>query len=246
MRNKFIVIGLLVMAVMVSACGSIVPGATPVSAANGSSEIRTISVNGTSQVVLEPDIAFVSIGVHSEAGDAKASVASNNQQTQAVIDALVAAGVDMKDIQTINFSIYPMDRYSPSGEVTEKIFAVDNTVYVKVRNLDGLGELLDAAVEAGANTVYGITFDLEDKQAAVAQGRESALENARQQAEQLAAAAGVSLGQVHSISSYSSNGPTPIAYDGRGGGAADMAASVPVTPGQLTITVDISVVYEIQ
>lgn len=248
MRNKFIVLGLLVMAAMVSACGALDLGATAASAAETSSDLRTISVNGSSQVVLEPDIAFISIGVHSEAQDAKAAVANNNQQTQAVIDALIAAGVDAKDIQTNNFSIYPQDRYSPTGEVLEKFFSVDNTVSVKMRDLDGLGDLLDAAVEAGANTIYGISFDLEDKQEAIAQGRGAALENARQQAEQLAEAAGVTLGQVHSISSYSSV-PYPMAYDVRGlggGGSGEAASSVPITPGQLTITVEISVVYEIQ
>jgi len=249
MRNKFILIGLLVLvaSVMLSACGSIVPGSAAASTGTGGTLPRTISVNGTSQMILTPDIAYISIGVHSEAQDAQEAMASNNQQSQAVIDALVAAGVDVKDIQTINFSIYPQDRYSPTGEVLEKFFAVDNTVYVKIRDLDGLGGLLDTAVQAGANTVYGISFDVEEKQAAIAQGRESALKDARQQAEQLAKAAGVSLGSVYSISTYSS-APIPMAYDGRGlgGGAADVASSVPVTPGQMTITVEVSVVYEIQ
>ena len=136
---------------------------------------------------------------------------SNNQQTQAVIDALVAAGVDAKDIQTTNFSIYPQERYSPTGELLGKYFAVDNTVYVKVRDLESLGGLLDAAVQAGANTVYGISFDIENKDAAMEQGRKEAIENARKQAEQLAAAAGVTLGPVYSISSYSSY-PVPMAY----------------------------------
>ena len=246
MRNKLFLLGLLVVAVMLSSCGSIAPGVA--SAANGSGTMpRTISVNGTSQIILAPDIAYISIGVHSEAQDAQASMASNNEQSQAVIDALVAAGVDVKDIQTSNFSIYPQDKYSPTGEVSGKIFAVDNTVSVKIRDLDGLGSLLDTAVQAGANTVYGISFDVEDKQAAISQGREAALENARQQAEQLAKAAGVSLGSVYSISTFS-NAPIPMAYDARGmgGGAAEMASSTPITPGQLTITVDVSVVYEIQ
>lgn len=247
MRNKFIVIGFLVMAVMLSACGSLTAGNAVASTGNGGSLPRTISVNGTTQIILTPDIAFISIGVHSEAQDAQEAMASNNQQSQTVIDALLAAGVDMKDIQTVNFSIYHQEKYSPTGEVQEKVFAVDNTVYVKIRDLDGLGSLLDTVIQAGANTVYGISFDVEDKQAAIAQGREAALEDARMQAEQLAEAAGVSLGAVYSISTYS-NAPIPMAYDvrGMGGGAAEAMASVPISPGQLTLTVDVSVVYEIQ
>ena len=239
--KKFILSGLLVMAVMLSACGTIAP------AASNPAQPHTISVNGSSQIILTPDIAYISIGVHSEAADAKDAVTSNNQQSQAVIDALTTAGVDAKDIQTTNFSIYPNDKYGPNGEVIQKVFAVDNTVYVKVRSLDKLGGLLDSAVQAGANTVYGITFDVENKEAAMDQGRKAAVEDARQQAEQLATAAGVSLGPVYSISSYSS-APIPMAYDvkGLGGGAASAASAVPITPGQMTITVDVSVMYEIK
>lgn len=241
MRNKFFLIGLLVMAVMVSACGTAVAGS------GGSAQPRTISVNGSSQTILTPDMAYVSIGVHTESADAKEAVASNNEQTQAVIDALVASGVDAKDIQTINFSVYPQDKYSPSGELQGKVFAVDNTVYVKVTNLDGLGDMLDAVVQAGANTIYGITFDVADREAALAQGRKAAVDNAYQQAQQLAEAAGVSLGPVYTISYYN-NPPVPVYYDvkGLGGGAAEAALSVPVSPGQMTLTVDVSVVYEIQ
>lgn len=238
--KKFIVLALLVTAVMLSACNAVLPGV------DGKTQPRTISVNGSAQMILTPDIAYISIGVHSESEDAKEAVASNNQQTQAVIDALVAAGVDAKDIQTTNFSIYPQERYSPTGELLGKYFAVDNTVYVKVRDLESLGGLLDAAVQAGANTVYGISFDIENKDAALEQGRKEAVENARKQAEQLAAAAGVTLGPVYSIGSYSSY-PMPMAYDVKGmGGAADAALSVPIAPGQMTITLDVSVVYEIR
>lgn len=236
--KKLVLLALMGLAITLSACNAIQPGV--------GFQPRTISVNGSAQMVLTPDIAYVSIGVHTEAEDAKEAMASNNQQTQAVIGSLLAAGVDDKDIQTINFSIYPQERYSPTGESQGKYFSVDNTVYVKVRDLTGLGELLDSAVQAGANTIYGITFDIENKDAATEQGRKEAVENARKQAEQLAAAAGVSLGPVYSLSSYSSY-PMPMAYDVKGmGGAADMVASAPITPGQMTITVDVSVSFEIR
>jgi uncharacterized protein YggE len=238
--KKFFLLALLILAAMLSACNAVLPGY------DGKVQPRTISVNGSSQMTLTPDIANISIGVHSEAEDAKEAMDSNNQQSQAVIVALVAAGIDKKDIQTTNFSIYPQERYSPTGESLGKYFAVDNTVNVKVRNLEGLGSLLDDAVQAGANTIFGISFDIENKDAVMEQGRKAAIENARGQAEQLAGAAGVKLGSVYSISSYSSY-PVPMAYDIKGGGGgADMAASVPVTPGQMTITVDVNVVYEIR
>lgn len=237
---KLFLIVLLVSAVFLSACGGVAQSASGV-------QPRTINVNGSSQVMVSPDIAYVSIGVHSEAEAAEAAVKANNEQSQAVMDALMAAGVDAKDIQTTNFSIYPQDKYSPTGELLGKYYAVDNTVYVKVRDLEGLGSLLDAAVDAGANTIYGISFDLENKDAAMEQGRKEAIENARKQAEQLAGAAGVKVGEVYSISAYSS-APVPMAYyDVKAvGGAGEALASVPVATGQLTITVDVNVVFEIK
>lgn len=237
---KSLIIALLVSAVLLSACGSVAPGTIV------GTQPRTISVNGTSQVMVSPDIAYVSIGVHTEAEDAKDAVAENNTQSQAVIDALVKAGIEAEDIQTTNFSIYPQERFSPMGESQGKYYAVDNTVYVKVRDLETLGSLLDTAVKAGANTIYGISFDLEEKDAAMEQGRQAAIENARKQAEQLASAAGVKVGSVYSISSYTSV-PVPMSYyDVKGlGGAGEALASVPVSTGQMTITVDVNVVFEI-
>lgn len=238
--KRSILLVFVVLAVVLSACSAVGTGG------NSSTQPRTINVNGSSQVILEPDVAYVSIGVHSESEDAKEAVATNNQQSQAVIDALVEAGVDPKDIQTTNFSIYPQERYSPTGESLGKYFAADNTVYVKVRDLDGLGDLLDTAVQAGANTIYGISFDVENKDAAMEQGRTAAVENAQMQAEQLAAAAGVTLGPVYSMSSYS-NYPVPMPYDVKGmGGAAEAMSSVPIQPGQMTIIVDVSMAYEIR
>lgn len=242
MRTKtFILTVLLILMVALSACAPLgLKAETPA---------RTISVNGSSQVVLTPDIAYISVGVHTEAEDAADAVADNNTKTQAVIDALGKAGVDAKDIRTTNFSIYPQEKYGPNGESLGKYFAVDNTVYVTIRDITKIGDVLDVAVGAGANNVYGISFDVEDKDVALAEARTKAVEDARTQAEQMAQAAGVSLGPIYSLSSYNSY-PSPMYYDvkgGYGGGSVEFAAaSVPVSPGQMTLTVDVSVVFEIK
>jgi uncharacterized protein len=233
MRTKiFLLSSVLMLAILLGACAPV--------AQKSSTETppRTISVNGNSQIILTPDIAYISIGVHSESKDAQEAMAKNNA-------ALVAAGVDPKDIRTTNFSIYPQQEYGPNGETLGTKFVVDNTVYVTMRDITKMGELLDAAIAAGANNIYGISFDVENKDAALEQARTKAMENAYTQAEQLAQAAGVELGPVYSISSYNSY-PTPI-YDVKGaGGAAYEASSVPISPGQMTITADVSVVYEIK
>jgi uncharacterized protein YggE len=240
MRTKFVVFTLLALALVLSACGPTTinqPAQPPV---------RTLNVNGVGQVYLTPDIAYIYIGVHTEAKTASEAVDTNKTQTNAVIDAIKKAGVDKKDIRTTNFSIYPSQQYGPDGKLTGTIYMVDNTVYVTVRNLDNLGSLLDDAISAGANTINSIQFDVADKTQALKDARGKAVEDAKTQAQELAGAAGVSLGSIQSISFYDSS-PAPM-YEGKGGGGGAMAANttVPIQPGQLTIAVTVNINYEIK
>jgi uncharacterized protein len=161
-------------------------------------------VNGTGQAYLSPDIAYIYIGVHTEEDTAAEAVEANNAQTQQVIQALRDAGVAANDIRTTNFSIWPNQQYSPEGQPTGTRYVVDNSVFVTVRELDGLGDLLDAAIAAGANSINSIQFDVADKDEALVQAREEAVKDAREQAQQLADAAGMNLGEIQSISFYDS------------------------------------------
>lgn len=230
---------LLALVVLTSACASPAP-----SAAQPASP-RTLSVNGNAQASLTPDVAYINIGVHSENADAKEAVASNNVTAQAVTDALKALGVDEKDIRTSNFSIYPQDEWGPDGQKIGTKFVVDNTVYVTLRDLTKIGDILGAAIAAGANSINGIQFDVADKTPFLAEARTAAVENARLQAQDLAKAAGVELGEVQSINYYNAYA-SPVALDMKSVGIGGGGASVPVSSGQLTISVDVSVVYEIK
>src|SRR4030065_984662 len=178
MRTKLVLPTILVIAAAVlSACSG--------SVQFGQSQLRNINVTGNSQVILSPDIAYVSIGVHSEAESAKAAVATNNSQTQAVIDAIKGQGVDAKDIQTTNFSVYQQEKFSPTGESLGIFFMTDNTVYVTMRDITKIGDILDASISAGAHNIYRTTFDVQDKAAALGTGRDEAMADAKAQAEQL-------------------------------------------------------------
>ncbi len=239
-RNKLIVLSLvLIVAIALSACAA---GAT----SQDRNPVHSINVVGSAQAALTPDVAYISIGVHTENKDAKEAVASNNSQAQTVMDALKAAGVDAKDLLTTNFSIYPADEYAPTGEKLGSKFVVDNTVYVTLRDLTKVGDILGTAVDAGANSINGITFDVADKTKFLADARAQAVAHARSQAEELAKAAGVELGPVQSISYYNSS-PIPL-YDVKSANAAGMGggASVPISAGQMTMTVEVNVTFEIK
>ena len=124
-------------------------------------------------------------------------------------------------------------------------YVVENTVYVTIRNLDGIGTILDLVANTGANSINGVYFDLSDKTSAQEQARQLAIEEAKKQAEQIASLTGVKLGKLISINVYTSGG-APNMVEGKGGGGTAMAGtSVPVSTGQMTITADANLVYEI-
>ena len=243
MKTKALLISAFVLfAVLLSACASTILPAAPAQSAP-----RTLSVNGTGKVSLKPDIAYIYVGVHTENPGAAEAVAENNANTQKLIDALKAIGVDASDIQTTNFSIYQNNQVGPDGKSSGTYYSVDNSVNLTVRNLGQLGSLLDAAVKAGANNINNIQFDVADKTKALSQARVEAVKAAKAQADELAAAAGVQLGNIQSIQ-YADATPGPIMYGkGMGGGAAAAVnVSVPINPGQTDITVNVTLSYEIK
>ncbi len=239
MKTKFLfLIGVLVLGLALAACGpsTITVQPQPLQ--------RTITVTGTGLVTLTPDLAYINIGVHSQDASASVAMTDNNTNAQAIIAVIKAAGVADKDIQTTNFSVYPQQQYDTNGKITGILYMVDNTVYVTVRDLTKLGDLLDASVRAGANNINSISFDVADKTDALSQARKAAVANARKLADELTGATGVTLGDVQTISYSDSSAPITIQYS-----RADLAGggnSVPVQAGSLQITTTVTIVYEIK
>ena len=215
MRTKLSLFALVsVLALVLSACGS------------AAAQPRTLAVSGNGTVYLAPDIAYIYVGVHNQDAVIATAVNNNNTQTQALVDALKAAGVAEVDIQTSNFSVYNNTSYDQiTGQSNGTVYAVDNTVYVTVRDLSMIGKLLNTAVGAGANNINSITFDVADKSAALTEARQKAMANASSLASELAATAGVNLGPIQNVS-YSDNSPTLYAY-GKGGAGEPLRLRTP-------------------
>ena len=240
MRKKLFIVPLIIAALVLAGCGPATISST------GGQPDRTLNVTGLGQVDITPDIAYIYIGIHTEGASASDAVKSNNTQTEVLIKALTDSGVDAKDIRTTNFGIWPSTQYGPDGQALGTVYMVDNTVYVTVRELDGLGDLLDSAIEAGANSINSIQFDLADKTEALKEARADAVKNASEQAAELADAAGVKLGEIVNVTYFDSQ-PYPYSVGkGGGGGGAGIEAAVPIQPGQLTITANVSLTYEIK
>ncbi len=249
--KKALLLACFIALVALSACavppGSGTPAAAPQTGPGQPSsapQARTISVNGVGQVTLAPDVAYVSIGVQSQAPNVSDALNQDNQKSQAVAGALRELGIDPKDIQTSGFNVSPQQQFGQQGEQTGTTYTVNNTVYVTVRDLQVLGKLLDVVVRSGANTINGIAFDVLDKSKALSDARQLAVQSAQSQAEEMAKYAGVTLGPLQTMNVYTSNPPTPI-FEGKGGAAMD-ASQVPISAGQVILRVEVSAMYAIQ
>ena len=242
MRLKtFIPAVLLMTAFLLTACGG-----TVVAASNGNP--NNLAVTGTGTVYLTPDIAYIYIGVHTENENISQAVDDNNAKALAVQAALLEYGVAEGDIQTSNFSIWPSQQYDAiSSQITGTIYMVDNSVYVTVRDLDSMKDILGASIEAGANSINSIQFDVADKSEGLTQARQLAVDNANALAEELADITDVSLGEIQSISYYDNQVYPYYGYGmGGGGGGAEGVSVASIAPGQLTLTVSVSITYGIK
>lgn len=242
-RNFRIIIPLVLIGILLLGACQLVPQAGN-QAADATSGARTITVTGSGEVILVPDLAYINVGIHTEAEDVTSAVNSNNSQARAIKEAMVSMGVEEKDIQTSNFNVYSMNRYDDMGNIAGTNYAVDNTLYIIVRDMPRLSEILDAALGAGANQIYGISFDIANRADAMAQARDLAIKDAEEKALSIANTAGVQLGQVLNISVKNNSYVQTLAGYGMGGGMMDQAASVPVSAGQIVVTANADVVYE--
>lgn len=240
-KIKFTIVAVLVFTLL-AACQPI--AGVPMNNMYNPNVTPQINVTGTGKVYIVPDLANVYIGVRSEADEVASALSSNNDKAKSIAAALTASGIAQEDIQTTSFNVYPMQNYNPDGTVSETKYVVENTVFVKVRELNNLGKILDSVVSAGANTINGISFDVSDRVQAEADARKAAVADARARAEELATLAGVQLGRLMNISIYNSGGVQPM-YDAKGGGMGMASSAVPVAAGQMLIQVDANVSYEI-
>ncbi len=212
-----------------------------------SPESRTIHVTGHGSVVGEPDIAMLNLGVSVEKASVEEARETAASAMTSVIESLKGNDVLEKDIQTENFNIYPQYDYTDNGRVLRG-YSVDNTISAKVRALESLSDIIDAAAGAGGDIVVvnAIQFMIEDSTPLQTQARTLAVKDAEAKARTLAEAGGVTLGEPVTITEIRSDGGTPIAYAESAAFADDSArSSTPIEAGELTVTVNVTVVYEI-
>ncbi len=221
----------------------------------GGSQQVGVWVNGSGSVLTAPDVGVLNFGV--EARDTTVAPARDAaaRAMDAALRALKAAGVQDKDIHTTNFSVQPIIVYRqttpPGGQQTPVItgYVVSNGATAKVRDLNKFGDVIDAVAKAGGDAIRinGVGFQVDDPKPLETQARDLAMKDAQAKAQQMARAAGITLGApVH----ISESGGSPIIFNQKVGIASGAAgadfAPTPISPGESQVTISVQVVYAIK
>jgi uncharacterized protein len=204
----------------------------------------TISVVGDGRVLVEPDVANVSLSVESTAPTLEAAQADASTRMQAVLDALVAQGIVREDIRTNRLGVNPI--YDQRDNSVLRGYRAVNAVQVKVRDVAKVGPIVEAATAAGANRVDGISFAVDNLEPYKNQARAQALANARAKADQLAQLTGLRIVGIKTIAESDASA-TPVRAERTAAAPAPAAAPPPpVEPGQQEVRTQVSVTYIVQ
>lgn len=209
----------------------------------------TISVSGDGRAFAVPDVAEISVGVQTGRQPTAAKAMEKLKTSMdTVIAAIEKAGVAKKDIRTENFWLNPVYDYR-EGEQVPRGFEANQSVRVKVRNLDKVSDVLGAATAAGANQAGSVNFTVDEPEGVRAQARAEAIKEAKEKAQLLADQLGVRLKKIVGFGE-GYGGMPPVYMErsayGMGGGGADMAQSVPLPPGEQEVMVNVNITYEVE
>lgn len=207
--------------------------------------MRRLTVTGQGEIKVKPDTAVLTIGVVTEDKSSQNAVRANAEASQKVQAAIKGTGIAEKDIQTSNYSVQPVyEADHPGRRATIVGFRVYNQVRVTIREIAKLSSVIDAATEAGSNTIEGINFTKENQTEVENEALAKAVADARRKADQLAKAADIEIRGVWEINESGINRPPwpmyAMAKDAGFGGA-----STPIQPGEVSVTANVTVVYQL-
>ncbi|HZK19532.1 MAG TPA: SIMPL domain-containing protein [Treponemataceae bacterium] len=207
-----------------------------------------ISVTGTGVITIEPDTASISLAVVTYDEEASVSAQKNAELMTKVIEAVKAIEINDDDIATTNYNMYQESKYDREGAITSKLYRVTNNLDITVHKIDSAGDVIDAALLAGANKLSSITFYAKDTKKAYTAARTLAVQQATDTAKTLAKAAGCTLGKVRSISEQHNANVyrSDMMYMKNAVVAESAVASTPVSPGSTDITVNVNMSFTIK
>ena len=206
----------------------------------------TIQVNGKGEVTAEPDVAFINISVETSSKVAANAVKQNAEKTTNVIKKIKSMIGENDKVKTTNYNLSPIYEYnSTTKKQYLKEYRVVNEVMVETYNLDNIGKLIDSTTTLGANRINGPRFGIKNSDELQREALVKAVKDAKKTAETVAAASGTNIIKILRINpSY--NRPVPYrakAFESR---AMADSAPTPIEAGDLTVTANVSIVYEIE
>lgn len=251
-RPRFSLAATVAAVLVVAATLTLLPraaGPAPaLAAAAEGADTPLLSVSGEGEVKVKPDTAYLSLGVETQARTAREAQQENARAMGAIVDRLQGLGLSKDDMQTTGVNLYPDYRYDEKGPQLIG-YRASNSLRVTVHDLNRVGEILDAAVAAGANQVQGVSFTVEDAAEARHEALARAVRDARGKAEAMAGAAGMGIAGIRAIVEGGASVPPVIMrelYKSAAAAEPAAAAPTPVIPGDMTIRATVSVTYTIR
>lgn len=219
-------------------------------AADTPQQQNRVTVVGKGELSVKPDIVYLSIGVETYAETAKAAQKSNAQKMEKVQGVLKNTWkIDEKDIKTERFYVQPNYTYSEKEGQKVKNYSAFHSLEVTMRDLDKVGDLLDAASNAGANQIGGARFSVENRDIHEAQVIEKAMASADMKAQAVAKGAKRQLGiVVNAVQAEAANNNMPWAVEESANNSlAKMSdSSTSVNPGEIKLVTEMYVQYELK
>jgi len=249
MRIYRVAVGIGIAVLVAAGCSS-GPGEVKARAATSSDSTDTstpaITAQGVGRVTGVPDVLTVSLAIHTEGDTANGTLQENSLRTQQLLDATKTAGIDPKDVQTLNVSVGP--RYDFTNQSQPRIigYSADNSFSVKLRDLTTAGKTIDdlSGMAGDFLQVQGVGYSIDDSTELLTSARADAVKRAATQAQQLADAAGVKLGGVRSITEVPQAGD--VSFASSAGATADRSTvDVALAPGSQQLSLTVTVVYDI-
>lgn len=213
---------------------------------NTAATTNTVSFNGSGKVLATPDVAILDLAIVTDGTTSKEAQDANSKKSKTLTDFLKGQDIDENDIKTTGYNIYPQYTYPSYAKPQITGYQVNQTIQVKVRDLEKIDRILDGVVTNGVNQINSFQYTIDDAEELREQARQKAIADAREKSDKLEGQLGIHLGKVVGFSENTAGFPVPVYYDraASGGGMGGGGPSVPA--GQNEIVVDVTLTYQIK
>lgn len=206
---------------------------------------RTVTVSGSGTVTAKNDMATVTLSVRTASPEAKTAACDNAAVMTAVRSAVLASGVTADNIETMGYNLYPNNQYDDKGRVKSTVYEVDNRMKIVLHNLENTGKVMDAAINAGANHIDGVTFSVRNERAYKEEALRLAAVDAKRKAEILAKSLGRSVVNIISIGETRTEIMPRYMMSMKAADSLGESAATPVEAGKADVESTVTAVFEI-